>query len=138
MISSVLDFSQSESDKVGLNKQQSSWFGAILGAGAGAQGVHSKDNLVQAFVQFLEQESQPKSEDANMPNLLNITQQSSPPAAGSASQPARRTSTSSNSGAVAATANSPAAPIPIQPLLLNDFAPSRNSSSILKDILNDS
>lgn len=38
MISSVLDFTQGESDKVGLNKQQSSWFGAILGGGAGAQG----------------------------------------------------------------------------------------------------
>lgn len=38
MISSVLDFSQSESDKVGLNKQQSSWLGAILGGGASAQG----------------------------------------------------------------------------------------------------
>uniref|UniRef100_A0A034V6E9 Thyroid receptor-interacting protein 11 n=2 Tax=Bactrocera dorsalis TaxID=27457 RepID=A0A034V6E9_BACDO len=136
MISSVLDFSQSESDKVGLNKQQSSWLGAILGGGAGAQGVHSKENLVHAFVQFLEQESQPKPDDANMPNLLNITQQSSPPA-GSVSQSARRVSTSSNSGAAAATASMPA-PIPIQPLLVNDFAPSRNSSSILKDILNDS
>lgn len=91
---------------------------------------------MQAFVQFLEQESQPKSDDASMPNLLNITQQNSP-SAGSASQPARRISTSSNSGAGAATATIPAA-IPIQPLLLNDFAPSRNSSSILKDILNDS
>ncbi|XP_011202395.3 thyroid receptor-interacting protein 11 isoform X1 [Bactrocera dorsalis] len=136
MISSVLDFSQSESDKVGLNKQQSSWLGAILGGGAGAQGVHSKENLVQAFVQFLEQESQPKPDDANMPNLLNITQQSSPPT-GSVSQSARRVSTSSNSGAAAAAASMPA-PIPIQPLLVNDFAPSRNSSSILKDILNDS
>ncbi|XP_018792957.1 PREDICTED: thyroid receptor-interacting protein 11 isoform X2 [Bactrocera latifrons] len=136
MISSVLDFSQSESDKVGLNKQQSSWLGAILGGGASAQGVHSKENLVQAFVQFLEQESQPKLDDANMPNLLNITQQSNPPA-GSISQSARRVSTSSNSGAAAGTASMPA-PIPIQPLLVNDFAPSRNSSSILKDILNDS
>nr|XP_014102427.1 thyroid receptor-interacting protein 11 isoform X2 [Bactrocera oleae] len=136
MISSVLDFSQSESDKVGLNKQQSSWLGGILGGSASAQGVHSKDNLVQAFVQFLEQESQPKPDDANMPNLLNITQQSSSPA-GSVSQPARRISTSSNSGAIAATTSIPA-PIPIQPLLVNDFAPSRNSSSILKDILNDS
>ena len=38
MISSVLDFSQSESDKVGLNKQQSSWLGGILGGSASAQG----------------------------------------------------------------------------------------------------
>lgn len=36
MISSVLDFSAQEADKVGLNKQQSSWLGAILGGGGGA------------------------------------------------------------------------------------------------------
>uniref|UniRef100_W8B3B3 Thyroid receptor-interacting protein 11 n=3 Tax=Ceratitis capitata TaxID=7213 RepID=W8B3B3_CERCA len=137
MISSVLDFTQGESDKVGLNKQQSSWFGAILGGGAGAQGVHSKENLVQAFVQFLEQESQPKTDDNNMPNLLNITQQSNTMPTASGSQPARRISTSSNSGATAPSVNSPAS-VPVQPILLNEFAPSRNSSSILKDILNDS
>ncbi|XP_036318023.1 thyroid receptor-interacting protein 11 [Rhagoletis pomonella] len=135
MISSVLDFTQNESEKVGLNKQQSSWLGAILGGGSpSAQGVHSKDNLVQAFVQFLEQESQPKSDASTMPNLLNMTQQSSSP-------PARRISTSSNSSSSAAgmtTGNSPAPALPIQPMMLNEFAPTRNSSSILKDILSDS
>ncbi|XP_054728651.1 thyroid receptor-interacting protein 11 isoform X2 [Anastrepha obliqua] len=136
MISSVLDFTQSESDKVGLNKQQSSWLGAILGGSPAAQGVHSKDNLVQAFVQFLEQESQPNSDASNMPNLLNITQQNIPPT-GTPNQPARRISTSSNSSSTATAVNA-SAPIPIQPMMLNEFAPTRNSSSILKDILSDS
>jgi len=34
MISSVLDFNAQEADKVGLNKQQSSWLGSILGGGS--------------------------------------------------------------------------------------------------------
>lgn len=35
MISSLLDFNAQESDKVGLNKPQSSWLGNILGGGGG-------------------------------------------------------------------------------------------------------
>ncbi|XP_067640917.1 thyroid receptor-interacting protein 11 isoform X2 [Eurosta solidaginis] len=136
MISSVLDFTQSESDKVGLNKQQSSWLGAILGNGPGAQGDRSKDNLVQAFVQFLEQESQPQTDASNMPNLLNMTQQQNvPPGGAGILSTQRRISTSSNSSNSGG--NNPA-PIPIQPMMLNEFAPTRNSSSILKDILSDS
>ncbi|TMW42384.1 hypothetical protein DOY81_012536, partial [Sarcophaga bullata] len=146
MISSVLDFNQMETDKVGLNKQQSGWLGSLLGGGS--TGTHSKDNLVQAFVEFLEQESQPKPQQSLMPNLLNITHTPTSPAtaASATTAPAsRRTSNVVNpvlagSGTVAA-ANP--APVPIQPLLLNstvldDFAPTRNSSSILKDILSDS
>uniref|UniRef100_A0A1A9X5A7 GRIP domain-containing protein n=1 Tax=Glossina brevipalpis TaxID=37001 RepID=A0A1A9X5A7_9MUSC len=135
MISSILDFTQIETDKVGLNKQSSGWLGSILGGGGGGGGSHSKENLVQAFVQFLEQESKPKMNAQQMPNLLNITTSSS----------SRRTSSSSNPGSAvntSASISSPA-PVPIQPLLLNssvidDFTPTRNSSSILKDILSDS
>lgn len=50
MISSVLDFNQGETDKVGLNKQQGGWLGSLLGgggAGGGASGniyfVHFKE-----------------------------------------------------------------------------------------------
>ena len=169
MISSVLDFNQMETDKVGLNKQQTGWLGSLLGGGSTGKfktffyntktcshleislfslGTHSKDNLVQAFVEFLEQESQPKSQQSRMPNLLNITHTatSDTTAASASTVPAsRRTSNVINpvlaaSGTVAAAHN---APVPIQPLLLNstvldDFAPTRNSSSILKDILSDS
>uniref|UniRef100_A0A1A9ZIF8 GRIP domain-containing protein n=1 Tax=Glossina pallidipes TaxID=7398 RepID=A0A1A9ZIF8_GLOPL len=152
MISSLLGFTQNETDKVGLNKQTSGWLGSILGggggggvavgggggagAGAGGGASHSKENLMQAFVQFLEQESRPKTNAQQMPNLLNITTSSS----------SRRTSSSSNP--VSAINTSPTsvsspAPVPIQASLLNsnvidDFTPTRNSSSILKDILSDS
>ncbi|XP_030379004.1 thyroid receptor-interacting protein 11 isoform X2 [Scaptodrosophila lebanonensis] len=148
MISSLLDFSAQEADKVGLNKPQSSWLGAILGSNPGqtAQGT-GRDNLMQAFVQFLEQESQPQSQ--SRPTLLSMADQatgagsgtaitgtgtgtsttvpSTAPTQSSAEQPARRPS------------NSSAVP-PAQPLLIssNEFAPTRNSSSILKDILSDS
>ncbi|XP_065364053.1 thyroid receptor-interacting protein 11 [Calliphora vicina] len=141
MISSVLDFNQNETDKVGLNKQQGGWLGSLLGGGGGSPGSHSKDNLVQAFVDFLEQESQPKPQQSQMPNLLNITHT---PTAATASSPAsRRSSSVINPSAAASGSSNYAAPVPIQPLLLNstvldDFAPSRNSSSILKDILSDS
>ncbi|XP_055915428.1 flagellar attachment zone protein 1 [Eupeodes corollae] len=140
MITSVLDFNQNETDKVGLNKQQSTWFGSIIPPIPGTQ---TKDNLVQAFVHFLEQESQPRSKSNNVPNLLNITTQST-------------TSNNNSSGASATSATSssrkssncdpmvrPSTAGTVQPILLNttvldDFTPSRNSSSILKDILSDS
>ncbi|XP_037938105.1 putative leucine-rich repeat-containing protein DDB_G0290503 isoform X2 [Teleopsis dalmanni] len=139
MISSVLNFTQNESDKVGLNKQQSSWLGSILGGGSNQPGgTHSNENLVEAFVQFLEKESQPRANQNNLPNLLNITQaQHASNISGASSQEAtRRTSTSSKSGTTPA-------PIPIQPIQLNstildEFQPNRNSSTILKDILSDS
>uniref|UniRef100_A0A1I8MYQ4 GRIP domain-containing protein n=2 Tax=Musca domestica TaxID=7370 RepID=A0A1I8MYQ4_MUSDO len=158
MISSVLDFNQGETDKVGLNKQQGGWLGSLLGGGGGASGgaagSHSKDNLVQAFVQFLEQESQPQSQRQQMPNLLNI-QHSSTPAATTSSrrssqitnpiapsqQQQQQTTTASQSASPSTTTTH--TPVPIQPLLLtstvlDEFSPTRNSSSILKDILSDS
>ncbi|KAM7346402.1 Golgi microtubule-associated protein isoform 2-T2 [Cochliomyia hominivorax] len=145
MISSVLDFNQTETDKVGLNKQQTGWLGSLLGGGGtGSPGSHSKDNLVQAFVEFLEQESQPKPPSSQMPNLLNITHSPTTASASSSlssnSPASRRSSNVVNPSNI--TAGNPS-PVPIQPLLLNstvldDFAPTRNSSSILKDILSDS
>lgn len=39
MISSVLDFNQSETDKVGLNKPQGGWLGSLLGGGGGSPGI---------------------------------------------------------------------------------------------------
>uniref|UniRef100_A0A1I8PWY1 GRIP domain-containing protein n=2 Tax=Stomoxys calcitrans TaxID=35570 RepID=A0A1I8PWY1_STOCA len=155
MISSVLDFNQGETDKVGLNKQQGGWLGSLLGGGGGgSSGSHSKENLVQAFVQFLEQESQPQTQQQQMPNLLNITQHSSSQgsttgATGATPATSRRSSNITNpalsqqSSGGNATATAHNTPVPIQPLLLtstvlDDFSPTRNSSSILKDILSDS
>ncbi|XP_039499645.1 thyroid receptor-interacting protein 11 isoform X1 [Drosophila santomea] len=157
MISSVLDFNAQEADKVGLNKQQSSWLGAILGGGtapaAGAGSSRGNENLVQAFVQFLEQESQPQAQ--SRPTLLSMTGQMD--GATSPGAIATATSTSATSAhlppaAPFATATpaegqqDPAAPgtLPVggspQSLAMgsNEFAPTRNSSSILKDILSDS
>ncbi|XP_043659967.1 thyroid receptor-interacting protein 11 isoform X2 [Drosophila teissieri] len=162
MISSVLDFNAQEADKVGLNKQQSSWLGAILGGGpapaAGAGSSRGNENLVQAFVQFLEQESQPQAQ--SRPTLLSMTGQmdgtaTSPGATATAT--ATATSTSATSAHLppaaafapatpAASQQDPAAPgtPPVggspQSLAMgsNEFAPTRNSSSILKDILSDS
>ena len=38
MISSVLDFNAAETEKVGLNKQHSSWLGSLLGGGGASGG----------------------------------------------------------------------------------------------------
>lgn len=117
-------------------------------------GSHSKDNLVQAFVQFLEQESQPQSQRQQMPNLLNI-QHSSTPAATTLSRRSsqitnpiapsqqQQQATTASQSASPSTATTTHTPVPIQPLLLtsavlDEFSPTRNSSSILKDILSDS
>nr|NP_001285274.1 golgi microtubule-associated protein, isoform C [Drosophila melanogaster]NP_788908.1 golgi microtubule-associated protein, isoform B [Drosophila melanogaster]AAF48467.2 golgi microtubule-associated protein, isoform B [Drosophila melanogaster]AHN59744.1 golgi microtubule-associated protein, isoform C [Drosophila melanogaster] len=155
MISSVLDFNAQEADKVGLNKQQSSWLGAILGGGSAtasaAGSSRGNENLVQAFVQFLEQESQPQAQ--SRPTLLSMTGQMDGVTSASAT-----TSTAATSGHLpqASSSFSPATPAASQqdpaaprtppvggsPQLLamgsNEFAPTRNSSSILKDILSDS
>ncbi|XP_017852172.1 thyroid receptor-interacting protein 11 isoform X2 [Drosophila busckii] len=127
MISSVLDFSSQESDRVGLNKQQSSWLGAILGGGAGTTG--GNENLVQAFVQFLEQESQPQP--AARPNLLNMGKQSD--AASAATTATIGATTAANSSDHQAMS-----PASMTMNNSNEFTPTRNSSSILKDILSDS
>lgn len=91
------------------------------------------DNLVQAFVQFLEQESQPQANLQSRPTLLSMSgqveasaaNQPTPPAALPVQVPASAPERP-DEGAGATTIGS------------NEFAPSRNSSSILKDILSDS
>ncbi|XP_017050691.1 trichohyalin isoform X2 [Drosophila ficusphila] len=163
MISSVLDFNAQEADKVGLNKQQSSWLGAILGGGpqttAGAGSSRGNENLVQAFVQFLEQESQPQTQAQSRPTLLSMTGQlEAGGSSNSASSVATSSTTTSNSSSShlplpttsshllpavpAASAPDLAPPVGGSPQSLamgsNEFAPTRNSSSILKDILSDS
>lgn len=157
LISSVLDFNQQESDRVGLNRSNTGWLTSILhgpitsndnqpgkyccsgpsnwinklnvarngrtkfkNCSLSTGGSYSKESLAQAFVKFLEFESRPRT-DVNAPSLLNMN---SPPQNASGDEPVRRTST-------------------IQPVLLPDamlqtFNTPRNSSSILKDILNDS
>ncbi|KAH8355480.1 hypothetical protein KR084_012635 [Drosophila pseudotakahashii] len=158
MISSVLDFNAQESDKVGLNKQQSSWLGAILGSGGSgpaAVGGSSRgnDNLVQAFVQFLEQESQPQAQLQTRPTLLSMTGQMDTSSSSASASASTTTSTTfplpTNATNTVPLASQPDAATPGTPPVggsspqslamgSNEFAPTRNSSSILKDILSDS
>ncbi|BFG01942.1 thyroid receptor-interacting protein 11-like [Drosophila madeirensis] len=158
LISSVLDFTAQESDKVGLNKQQSSWLGAILGggpaSGSSAPG-RGNENLVQAFVQFLEQESQPETATQMRPNLLSMTGQvdattattttttkTPPPPHPQTGQGQGHAASAASAGQDHGSAPPPSPPAtgPAHSLSMssNEFAPSRNSSSILKDILSDS
>lgn len=149
LISSVLDFNQQESDKVGLNRSHTSWLNAIVhgngNANANRQGewgeMHTKntffafhttknskvdcifpvfaENLVEAFVKFLENESQPRTNNNNAPALLNMTAPST--SAGDDNRPVQAIQ-----------------PIRLPEAMLQTFNAPRNSSSILKDILNDS
>ncbi|XP_026846714.1 myosin heavy chain, cardiac muscle isoform [Drosophila persimilis] len=171
LISSVLEFTIQELDKVGLNKQQTSWLGAILGGGpvSGGSGPgRGNENLVQAFVQFLEQESQPQTAAQLRPTLLGMTGQvdTAPPpphpqphphshphphpaqaAAGHAASavpagqdhgsapPLSLPASGMGAGAGAGAGAGQSGQLAISS---NEFAPSRNSSSILKDILSDS
>uniref|UniRef100_A0A1L8DWB1 Putative golgi microtubule-associated protein n=1 Tax=Nyssomyia neivai TaxID=330878 RepID=A0A1L8DWB1_9DIPT len=110
LISAVLDFNQMESDRIGLKPSQA-W---------GTQGGDETQGLAQAFVKFLEKESQPRQQPTAA-SLLNISHTKSP-------NPK--------------TPPEPAAAAPVQPILLSDnilqaLSPPRNSSTILKDILND-
>lgn len=94
-------------------------------------------------MKFLEKESQPRSAtQQNTSTLLNIVQpvsNRSSPTQSSSEQP-----TSISAGSSKSSVNSQPIPVtPVQPILLTEgimqnFAPPRNSSSILKDILNDS
>lgn len=108
------------------------------------------DNLVQAFVQFLEQESQPQSTAQARPNLLSMAKQAEATEAvgdGGADVAAAAAATAAQTATAIATpttsiehATPPITVLPpMQSLLMSssEFAPSRNSSSILKDILSD-
>ncbi|KAL7743829.1 hypothetical protein ACLKA6_000236 [Drosophila palustris] len=155
MISSVLDFNNQEAERVGLNKPQSSWLGSILGGGSGSSGSSAQgsgnENLLQAFVQFLEQESQPQSSAQSRPTLLSMgkpleaapaSASSTPTVTGPAVAPAAAGvvggATGSNVQQSTTTATPPTPPMQSLLMSSNEFAPSRNSSSILKDILSDS
>jgi len=136
LLSSVLDFSQTESDKVGLNKGHGGWLNSMLQGGANTQNSnYNKEGLAQAFVKFLEQESQPRNESTGAPMLLNIVH--------STASIITQTSTSTIVSTTTSSSN-PESTLPPhttgQTILYGDgvISPIRNSSSILKDILSDS
>lgn len=117
IIATVLGFNQEDNDKVNLNKpNQGSWLSSILHPQAVNRGQEiSQESLSQAFVRFLENESKPR----HLPNLLETA-----PLDDSASFKS----------------NSNEKPILLSQVVLPtfaDFGQSRNSSSILKDVLKD-
>lgn len=122
IIATVLDFNQQESEKVNLNKPpQGGWLAALLQPQIPGNQNISEQSLSEAFVHFLENESKPKV----LPNLLHSTSvKLEESAQGSSTSTTPRQS-----------------PMVLNEVLLptfTDFGVSRNSSSILKDVLRDS
>lgn len=117
LIATVLDFNQQDHDKVKLNRpQQGSWLGSLLAPQPHNQNM-SHETLSQAFVKFLEHESAPRV----VPSLLQDS------------------NTTESSKRTTPTTTSPS-PIILNEVVLPtfaDFGQSRNSSSILKDVLKD-
>lgn len=138
LLSAVLDFSPAEADRTGVTKNQSGWLGGLLhsGGGGGTAAAGAEDEgLAQAFVKFLEQESRPSADSGA--SLLSI--RSNNPGGG-ANQP-----TTSDAGPENSLTQNEVPVIPQATLMMGadasmqqSFVPTRNSSSILKDVLNDS
>lgn len=120
IISTVLDFSQQDNEKLKLNRQPGSWLQSILHPQIIRDNATemSQQSLSEAFVRFLESESQPKKPTDGV-TLLNVNR-------------SRKSSETSNSSKQSVS-------------LLNevvlptfaDFQQSRSSSAILKDVLKD-
>lgn len=87
---------------------------------------------MEAFVKFLENESQPRIELANAPTLLNIHPQ------GASAKSAESSANTSSSSVENAEPTGVVQPIMLSDAMLQNFSTQRNSSSILKDILSDS
>lgn len=117
IIATVLDFNQQDHDKVKLNApQQGSWLGSLLSPQSSNQNM-TQESLSQAFIKFLENESKPRV----VPSLLNA----------STSELEKSESNSKRS-------TPRQSPIVLSEIVLPtfaDFPQSRNSSSILKDVL---
>lgn len=139
IISAVLDFNQSECDRIGLlNNQKSSWFGgSILRLG--------EEGLAKAFVEFLEKESLPRpSSIPGGPSLLQIQKERKQSltkvenvANSSRVSPAPSTS-STNIQQPLSSGNALLSQATHSENVLPTFAPPRSASSILKDVLKDS
>lgn len=98
-------------------------------------GNYSKDSLAQAFVKFLEAESRPRSDTDNAPSLLSMN--TAHPSLSTSTDESNRSANANTTSATTTVASN----VAVQPILLPDlqtFNAPRNSSSILKDILNDS
>ncbi|XP_034938260.1 thyroid receptor-interacting protein 11-like [Chelonus insularis] len=123
VFATVLDFNEAEREKSGINSSTShgGWFSGLLTSGGGPPTKDQEASLSAAFIRFLENESKPMSSVPALP--ISNTQISRP-------GHSRQHSTSSNqSGLLLSNVTLPAFP---------DFIPSRNTGSILKEVLKDS
>ena len=129
LIATVLKLSDPECEKLGIRDAKN----------PGSQNSGGK-SLAEAFVHFLEKESQPRLDG----NLLNIHKKEeiavSSPTPTSVQESSETPQTVQNQQL----SQVPQTPqlIPVQPILINEnsflsFPPQRNSSTILKDILSD-
>lgn len=127
IISTVLDFSQSDNEKLKLNKNQAgSWLSAILHPQVLNSNTNmSQHSLSEAFVRFLESESQPKVH-TSVPTLLDVSRSRKTSEASSTSS--RHDGAGLNKGIV---------PTSVVLPTFADFAQSRSSTAILKDVLKD-
>ncbi|CAO1435322.1 unnamed protein product [Diamesa hyperborea] len=135
LISNVLSLNDMELARVGLKTSNASggWFSLLGGGNENAN--NNNVSLTEAFVAFLEKESQPR---VNNPNLLTIHEKDASVASRKSSivrPPSEEHSTlESTSQDTSITA--------VHPILLGDSQllppyENRNSSTILKDLLND-
>lgn len=130
VIGTVLDFRKEDYDRIGANNTSNTWLTSVLKPSGGS---NNEQSLSEAFVRFLENESKPKRD---LP-LLELS--------GGGSS---RESTSSRSSSYDGDVNTSTSEVSTNhqaSLLLNqvllptfqDFSQTRNSSSILKDVLKD-
>ncbi|CAH1729219.1 unnamed protein product [Chironomus riparius] len=128
LISSVLNLSEAECVRIGLKSINTGggWFSR-----SSNDNINNNVSITEAFVAFLEKESQPRVNA----NLLTIHENDTTTAT-------RKSSTSSNSGIDMSGSNANSSPENPAPILLGENTlltsyNSRNSSSILKNILHD-
>ncbi|XP_015109457.1 thyroid receptor-interacting protein 11 isoform X2 [Diachasma alloeum] len=117
----ILDFNEDEREKAGLNHPAShgGWFSGLLST----SGTPTKDqeaSLTQSFIRFLESESKPTSVPALPVSNTSISRPG---------HSRQHSTSSSHSGLLLTNVNLPSFP---------DFIPSRNTGSILKEVLKDS
>ncbi|XP_032668053.1 thyroid receptor-interacting protein 11-like isoform X2 [Odontomachus brunneus] len=150
VFATVLDFTDSEKDKTGLNNAttQGNW---LLRADKGGSALLKSEetSLTTAFVRFLESESKPKPQ---LPALPILNSPSSRPGynkqqSSLSSTLASSSSSSSSSSTSSSLSSSSSSSLSTQSTLLlsnvalptfPDFVPARNTGSILKEVLKDS
>ncbi|XP_026826589.1 thyroid receptor-interacting protein 11 isoform X2 [Ooceraea biroi] len=124
VFANVLDFTESEKDKTGLNGMMAQ--SSRVGKNSTASLKEDEPSLSTAFVRFLESESKPKPQ---LPALPIVNSTSSRPGHNKQS-----TSSSSSSSSTQPTLLLSNVALPTFP----DFVPARNTGSILKEVLKDS